>query len=162
MDSWSAWPPKEEDSSSIAAGQKGGKDWLFNPGKDRPSIPGNARPAHPMERSTFGKQERIRKRRDYLTVYQQGIRDHSGHFTCLTCRHLSGKRRLGITVGKKVGKAVKRNRIKRIIREFYRVHKQRLPASLDIVIMAKPQVNMLTNHEIRRALERLFDRIKDE
>lgn len=61
-----------------------------------------------------------------------------------------------------MGKAVKRNRIKRIIRDFYRLHKQRLPASLDIVIMAKPRVNLLSNHEIRRELERLFDRIKDE
>ncbi|MDI9570181.1 MAG: ribonuclease P protein component [Pseudomonadota bacterium] len=115
-----------------------------------------------MERSTFGKEERIRKRRDYLTVYKQGIREHSRHFTCLTRRNPLEKGRLGIAVGKKVGKAVKRNRIKRLIREFYRLHKQRLPVSLDIVITARPRVALLTNHEIRRDLELLFDRIKDE
>jgi ribonuclease P protein component len=129
------------------------------PAPDRP-FPGKADAAQPMERSTFGKQERVRKRQDYLTVYRQGVRDHSRHFTCLTCRNPAGIRRLGITVGKKVGKAVKRNRIKRLIREFFRLHKQRFPASLDIVIMAKPRAALLANHEIMRELEMLVDRIK--
>jgi len=115
-----------------------------------------------MERATFGKQERVRKRRDYLTIYQQGVREHSGHFTCITCRNPLGIRRLGITVGKKAGAAVERNRIKRLIREFYRLHKQRLPASRDIVIMARSRAAALTNSEIRRELEMLFVKIKDE
>ncbi len=59
-----------------------------------------------------------------------------------------------------MGKAVKRNRIKRLIREFFRLHKQRFPASLDIVIMAKPRAALLANHEIMRELEMLVDRIK--
>ncbi len=115
-----------------------------------------------MERTTFGKQERVRKRRDYLTIYQQGVREHSGHFTCLSCRNPAGGKRLGITVGKKVGTAVQRNRIKRLIREFYRLHKQRLPASRDIVIMAKSRAASLSNSEIRKELEMLFVKIKDE
>ena len=90
-----------------------------------------------MDRQTFGKVERIRKKRDYLTVYQQGVRSHSNHFTVIAHRNPSGKRRLGITVGKKVGNAVKRNRLKRLLREFFRLHKEQFPPARDIVIMAK-------------------------
>ncbi|MFA6411578.1 MAG: ribonuclease P protein component [Syntrophales bacterium] len=115
-----------------------------------------------MENSTFGKLERVHKRRDYLTVYQQGVRTHSEHFTCIVCPNPAGVRRLGITVIKKVGNAVARNRIKRLIREFYRLHKPRLPASLDIVIMVKVRTALPTHHEVRRELERLLIRTRDE
>ncbi|MFH1080007.1 MAG: ribonuclease P protein component [Pseudomonadota bacterium] len=90
-----------------------------------------------MDRQTFGKNERIRKKRDFLAVYQQGVRNHSNHFTVIAHRNPSGKRRLGITVGKKVGNAVKRNRLKRLLREFFRLHKEQFPPAQDIVVMAK-------------------------
>jgi len=90
-----------------------------------------------MEKQTFDKDERIRKKRDFLTVYQQGVRCHSMNFTLIAYRNPSGARRLGITVGKKVGNAVKRNRIKRLLREFFRVHKQQFSPAQDFVIMAK-------------------------
>lgn len=124
--------------------------------------PGALVSAYHMENSTFGKLERVHKRRDYLTVYQQGVRTHSEHFTCIVCPNPAGVRRLGITVIKKVGNAVVRNRIKRLIREFYRLHKPRLPASLDIVIMVKVRTALPTHHEVRRELERLLIRTRDE
>jgi len=46
-------------------------------------------------------------------------------------------RRLGLTVGKRVGNAVTRNRVKRLLREYFRNCKDKLPASTDIVISAK-------------------------
>jgi ribonuclease P protein component len=90
-----------------------------------------------MNRRTFGKNERIRRRRDFLTVYQQGVRSHSHHFTVIAHRNPSGIRRLGITVSKKVGNAVNRNRLKRLLREFFRLHKEQFPPAQDMVIMAK-------------------------
>jgi ribonuclease P protein component len=90
-----------------------------------------------MESQTFGKNERIRKRQDYLRIYQQGVRINSTHFTIITCRNRTEVRRLGMTVSKKAGNAVQRNRIKRLLREFFRLNKSRLPASQDIVIIAK-------------------------
>ena len=90
-----------------------------------------------MESQTFGRDERIRKRQDYLRIYEQGVRSYSPHFTIITCRNPAGIRRLGMTVSKKAGNAVQRNRIKRLLREFFRLNKSRLPASQDIVIIAK-------------------------
>jgi ribonuclease P protein component len=47
--------------------------------------------------------------------------------------------RLGVTVTKKVGNAVVRNRIKRLVREVFRLQRARLPAGLDLVWVAKQQ-----------------------
>lgn len=112
-----------------------------------------------METQTFGKDERIRKRQDYLRIYQQGVRSHTGFFTIITCPNQSGIRRLGMTVSKKVGNAVQRNRIKRLLREFFRLNKSRLPASQDIVIIAKSGIYPLTYNDVCTDLEsRLINR----
>ena len=50
-----------------------------------------------------------------------------------------GATRLGITVTRKVGNAVARNRIKRMVREVFRQNRERLPAGLDVVWVAKQQ-----------------------
>jgi ribonuclease P protein component len=74
-----------------------------------------------MEKQTFDRHERIYKRKDYTAIYDQGVRRHSRHFTMIACRNQAGARRLGITVSKKVGSAVQRNRIKRLLREFLKI-----------------------------------------
>lgn len=119
-----------------------------------------------MDRQTFGKNERIRKKREYIAVYEQGVRSHSQNFTVILHRNPSGKRRLGITVGKKAGNAVKRNRLKRLLREFFRLHKEQFPTAHDVVIMAKWSrqtkgmgASVLSYREICVELERLLKNI---
>ncbi|OPY07876.1 MAG: Ribonuclease P protein component [Syntrophus sp. PtaB.Bin001] len=91
-----------------------------------------------MKKLTLKKNERIRKRKNYLQIYQCGKRTFSKHFTVITFKNDLGILRLGTTVTKKIGNAVKRNRIKRLIREFFRLNKDRFKASSqDIVIIAK-------------------------
>jgi ribonuclease P protein component len=109
-----------------------------------------------MEKQSFGRHERICKRRDYLTIYEQGVRSYSRHFTVIACGNQEGNSRLGITVTKKVGNAVQRNRIKRLLREFFRLNKSGLSSSQDIVIMAKKNAHALTYQDVCRELERLL------
>ena len=110
-----------------------------------------------MARRTFGKSERILKRRDYLRIYQNGVRVNSESFTVILCHNRSGIRRLGLTVSKKVGNSVKRNRIKRVLREFFRLNKDRFPASQDIVIIAKKNISSLEYQDVCRELEGLLN-----
>ncbi len=60
--------------------------------------------------------------------------------------------RLGITVSKKIGNAVQRNRVKRLIREFFRLHRDLFPKGFDIVIAAKRNAISVTYSDITEEL----------
>jgi len=109
-----------------------------------------------MKRQSFGKGERILKRKDFAAVHEQGRRLFSENFIVLLSPNPSGIRRLGLTVSKKVGIAVRRNRIKRLLREFFRQNKDRLPPGQDMVIIARRDTSSRTYDEVRRELEDLL------
>src|SRR6476646_3151039 len=81
---------------------------------------------------------RLRRRAEYVEVQHDGVKLHGRHVLALACKRnnpeLAG--RLGITVTKKVGNAVVRNRIKRLVREWMRLHGW-VPQGWDIVVVAK-------------------------
>lgn len=109
-----------------------------------------------MGRFTFGKHERIKKRKDFLRIYEEGTRITSKHFIIIRNHNQAGHRRLGVTVTKKTGDAVTRNRIKRVLREFFRLNKTPLPDSLDIVIIVKKGIPFLTYKTVCEELETLL------
>jgi ribonuclease P protein component len=113
-------------------------------------------PPDQMEKQVFGKKERVRRRKDYLNIYKRGRRIHSDNFTVILSPNPSGEKRLGIAVSKKVGNAVKRNRIKRLLREFFRLNKDQLPDSKDMVIIAKKDVSPLKYRDVCLELADIF------
>jgi len=90
-----------------------------------------------MKTHTFRPRERLRKRQQFLNVFKTGLRKESRNFICILRENGLHWRRLGLTVGKRTGNAVARNRIKRLLREFFRRNKALFPDSTDIVICAK-------------------------
>ncbi|MGD0276998.1 MAG: ribonuclease P protein component [Syntrophales bacterium] len=109
-----------------------------------------------MGRYTFGRQDRIRKKKDFTKIYAKGTRFHTGNFTVITYSNPNGIRRLGLTVSKKVGSAVQRNRVKRLLREFFRLNKEKLPSSKDIVIIARTGATSLDYEDLCRELNSLL------
>jgi ribonuclease P protein component len=68
--------------------------------------------------------------------------------------------RLGLAVTKRLGKAVRRNRVKRLLREFFRRHQAELPLR-DIVIMAKKGAQELIYQQVEEELGQLLRLPKD-
>ncbi len=81
----------------------------------------------------FRPHDRIRKRSEYQTIYDKGLRIPSASFVLFVMRNRAGRPRLGITVTRKVGGAVRRNRAKRLVREIFRRHKTEF-MDVDIVV----------------------------
>jgi ribonuclease P protein component len=69
--------------------------------------------------------------------------------------------RLGLSVSRRVGGAVERNRVKRVLREAFWAEAERLPATSDYVVVARPDARELAEREgtagMRRALAELAD-----
>jgi len=71
----------------------------------------------------------------------------------------SGTTRLGITVTKRVGNAVKRNRIKRLCREYFRLNRNRLDGNWDINIIAKKEASAIASKEVFKSLKAMFNQL---
>ncbi len=67
-----------------------------------------------------------------------------------------GYRRVGITASAKVGNAVKRNRIKRLVREFFRLNQDQLPESADFVFIARKTAGELDYHSLVQEMNGLM------
>lgn len=99
----------------------------------------------------FPKSQRLRKRVEIVGVQRAGIALHTRYFV-VVC-DASGRGRLGITVSKKVGNAVVRNRVKRLVREFVRTARpvggpDWLSADLDVVVIAKQPAATATAEQL--------------
>ena len=82
--------------------------------------------------------QRIRKRSEYQRIQSIGKRFRKDHLIMLYTPSSSSLPRFGITVSRRVGNAVKRNRVKRWIREIIRASNQEWVGAWDVVIIAKP------------------------
>ncbi len=101
----------------------------------------------------------IRKNYEFLRIYKKG-KFYVGKFIILyvfnnnTCMN-----RIGITASKKVGKSVRRNRIRRLIRENYRAYEDYLKEGFDFVFVARNNEIMPAFSDIKKEMKFLFKRL---
>lgn len=93
---------------------------------------------------TLPRRHRLKKRSEFAACYEAGRRYFSRNFILFVRTADVDTRvwRIGLAVTKKNGSAVARNRIKRILREFFRIHQSDLPESAEIVAVSKRHVRM--------------------
>jgi ribonuclease P protein component len=105
----------------------------------------------------FSRSGRLLKHSDFDRVYKQGRRHFSSHMTVFYLRQAAGAARVGFTVGRVLGGAVERNRIKRRLREAVRQRRSVLQGAVDVVINPKKSVLTLefsvVLEEVGRALD---------
>ena len=82
--------------------------------------------------------ERLTARTDYTRCYRHGRRLRTRYFTVYAYRQGEYVTRLGLAVGKAVGIAVVRNRVKRRLRELFRRRKVLVPRGYDLFVRAVP------------------------
>lgn len=109
-----------------------------------------------MKSYSFPKEERVLKRKDFIRRSLADKKRVFPHFLVIIKPNNLGITRLGLTVGKNRGGAVQRNRIKRLLREFFRKAKAQLPPSRDIIIVALKGSDPLTYCQVFEELTPLL------
>lgn len=105
---------------------------------------------------------RLRTARHFQRVYQRGARATGETVTVVALRLRAGHgARLGVSVSKDHGGAVRRNKIKRLLREAFRLERHRLPADLDVVLIPRQQQQPLVLAALRREIVQLCTRIAE-
>lgn len=104
----------------------------------------------------FPSRHRLRKRHEFLALQRDGRRQSGPRFVVITRAAPAGGSRLGITTSRKVGPAPQRNRIRRLVREFFRRHRTRIDPPRELLVIARPGLDAITYddvvHELSRAL----------
>lgn len=110
--------------------------------------------------------ETLKSQRDFKRVYKQGKYAHDALFVMHFVHNNLGKTRLGISVSKKVGCAVVRNRVRRLVKENCRLMGHAvMKSSYDIVIVARVPAGQPKNQtfsQVSNALERLFNKFSEK
>ena len=96
--------------------------------------------------------ESLRKNRQFQFVYKYGKSFANKYLVMYIKENGQGINRIGISVSKKVGNSVVRHRVKRLIKESYRLHENVFNSGLDMVIVARVGACEVGFYEIEKAL----------
>ena len=99
---------------------------------------------------------RLRNNREFKTVYSKGKNFWNRNLILYKKKNELEESRLGITITKKFGNAVTRNRVRRRISEIYRLNLYRIKKGYDLVIIPKKNVIDLSNKDLKSALEHIL------
>ncbi len=130
----------------------------FSRGVDGKGGRASRRDADPPDRR-FPRSCRLKTRRQYVAVYEKGRRMASTSLVMFGLPNSQDQCRLGITVTRKVGGAVQRNRIKRVMREIFRHHRTHLAPSLDLVVNPRRAFLDKTSTELEEEFLKTFARL---
>lgn len=107
----------------------------------------------------FPTSARVLRKVDFEAAYRHGNRLGNAHFSVTVRVNPLGEARLGMAIAARtVGKAVSRNRLRRIIRESFRHARARLPA-VDVIVGARVAARDAPATDLRHSLDKLWDKV---
>jgi ribonuclease P protein component len=89
-----------------------------------------------LKRQSFPKSRRLLSNRGFKQVIESGSRAGDGLLVVYACPNGLDYSRIGISLGRSCGRAVVRSRLKRLIREAFRLNSDRIPTGFDYVVLA--------------------------
>ncbi len=102
-----------------------------------------------------GQRRRLSRSADFDRVYREGRSHASRHLVVYSFTHASSRGpRLGISVGRRVGGAVERNRVKRLLREAFWALAPEMPTEHDFVLVARPELGEIARVDGESGVER--------
>lgn len=109
----------------------------------------------------FPKSARLRRRGEFLRVQRGGRKLHTDSFLVFVLPQTEpGPTRLGVTASRKLGGAVERNRVKRLVREALRRRKLLFPEGLDVVLVAKKSAVEAEYDQVVGEIEKLCRKLR--
>lgn len=108
---------------------------------------------------SFPASARLKDKKAFITLNRFGTKRAGNYLILHLLRQESGSNSvcLGITVSKRFGKAIRRNRFKRIVRENFRLIRSELPCGLQINVSPRSAAQRATFLEIQKELQQLLD-----
>ena len=103
---------------------------------------------------------RLKKNEDFRRVYQKKRSMANKLLIIYILKNKYGYNRVGFTVSKKVGKSVIRNRVKRLLRESYRLNEEKILQGYDIIFIARNTASKASYKKIENAMMHLFRKMK--
>ncbi len=116
---------------------------------------------HKLPDQRLPKSHLVRKGWEYQRIYREGKRLHGNGFSLVCLYNGSSVNRLGISVHRKIRGAVRRNRMKRIIREAFRTSRHSFPYGMDMVFTVRPDFSLQSPAEVISAVCELVGRRND-
>ena len=104
---------------------------------------------------------RLKTQRDFRSVYGRGRRASGDWVTVVVWPRRTGEvpaPRLGLSVSKEHGGAVRRNKLKRVLREAFRLERDRMPPNCDVVLIPRRRDDDLPLAALRIELPRLVEK----
>lgn len=113
----------------------------------------------------FRRRAHLRHSRDFRRISKSGVKYRTRHFVVLISRvddpQAVAWSRLGLTVSRKIGGAVTRNRIKRYVREWFRVHSEEaFGRAVDIVVIANRGAEALSYCQVEEEFSRVASSVR--
>ena len=96
----------------------------------------------------------LKENRDFRRIYNRGRSFASPLLVSYVMKNRVGSVRVGITTGKKVGKAVLRSRARRGIREAYRALAEEISPGFDLVFVARSKTPFVKSYDVLKAMKK--------